>query len=190
MPLKKPELPPGPMTKLNNELHALHRMAGEPSLPRMSELWEEGKGKGIYATSRSKSGVAAMFSRPDLPNGEALMDLVALLMTEFTDADKAAVKARQQHFRQLRDAAAGHRDAPPANGLVADLQLRAARYTKLIDAVQYAERTAVSSYVPQRRRDAFEFAAKLAITFLDADDPVVQRLMERADQVSAPDWKP
>ncbi len=185
MPLKKPELPPGPMANLNHELHALHRRAGEPSLPRMSTLWREGH-PGTYATDRSKSGVAAMFSRPDLPNGEALMDLVALLMTEFMGANEMAVKAQQEHFRRLRDAAAGHRDAHPVSGLVADLQGMAARYTKLADAVQYAERTAVVSYVPQRRREAFEFAAELATTLLGAEDPVVQRLMERADQVSAP----
>ncbi|MEU6987315.1 hypothetical protein ABZ946_28435 [Streptomyces sp. NPDC046324] len=156
----------------------------------MSKLWEEGKKKGIYATERSKSGVAAMFSRPDLPNGEALMDLVALIMIDFMRVDEAAVKREQQRFRQLREAAAAHRDAPPVSGLVAELQEVAARYNKLAENVQYAEFTAVVSHVPQRRRDAFEFAIERAVEFLGADDPVVRRLRERADEVSAPNSTP
>ncbi|WP_405194461.1 hypothetical protein OG333_38625 (plasmid) [Streptomyces anulatus] len=189
MPLKKPELPPGPMTDLNNALHALHRKAGEPSLPRMSALWREGY-PDTYATDRSKSGVAAMFSRPDLPNGEALMDLVALLMTNFMGADEMAVKRQQERFRGLRENAASHRDTHPASDLVAVFQEMAARYTKLAETVQYAELIAVSSHVPQRRREAFEFATKHATSLLGAEDPVMQRLMERADQVSAQDWTP
>ncbi|MEV6332246.1 hypothetical protein [Streptomyces sp. NPDC051909] len=186
--LKQPRLPPGPMKVLNDELHALHRRAGEPSLPRMSELWIEEWKSGTYVTQRSKSGVAAMFSRPDLPHGEALMDLVELLTAKFMGADNRAVKEQQERFRRLRDAAAGQRDAPPASGLIAELHEKAAQYESLADVVAYAERQARNSYVPSTRREAFEYAVTRATQLLGADDPVVQRLMERADQVSAPDW--
>ncbi|MFF6895818.1 hypothetical protein ACFY8Z_34950 [Streptomyces microflavus] len=189
MPLKKPELPPGPMTDLNNALHALHRKAGEPSLPRMSALWREGH-PGVYATDRSKSGVAAMFSRPDLPNGEALMDLVALLMTKFMGASEMAVMKQQERFRELREAAARHRDGRPASDLVTELQEMAARYTKVAEGVQYAELIAASSYVPERRRSAFEVATERATALLGAEHSVVQRLLERTYQVSATDWEP
>ncbi|WP_338899899.1 hypothetical protein WBG99_33240 [Streptomyces sp. TG1A-60] len=66
--IKPAELPPGARRDLNQELHRLHRRAGEPTVRRIAD--------GI---SRATGTVHNAFSKPELPRHEVVMAIVNYL---------------------------------------------------------------------------------------------------------------
>lgn len=187
--LKKPDLNPGPLKVLNDALHQLRLEAGEPSLPRIAEVWGAGHvdRPRRYRTSRSKSGVGDMFSSGDVPNGEALNDLVAVLAMEFMHLDEGQASIKQREFRLLRSKAAAHVPGRARSDFGAQLHQMGTEYLRLADLVQHAENIAATSMVPMTRYHAYDHAAAVARSFL-GDHPVVQELSKRADEVAALDW--
>ncbi|MEU9059176.1 hypothetical protein AB0D13_09940 [Streptomyces sp. NPDC048430] len=180
--LKKANVAAGPVKDLNEALHRLHLEAGEPSLPRMAAAWRKGykpDGNGRYKTSRSKSGIAALFSNGELPNGEALSDLVALLTTEFNDMQEGQIKAKQAEFRRLRTAAASHLRTLAPSALADDLRRTGNEYLRLAEAVQHAETMDSRSLTPMNRIKAYIHAAEVATEVLGTDHTVTMELRHR-----------
>lgn len=191
--LKKANVAAGPVKDLNEALHRLHLEAGEPSLPRMAAAWGKGHrpdGNGRYKTSRSKSGIAALFSSGELPNGEALSDLVALLTTEFNDMQEGQIKAKQAEFRRLRIAAASHLRTLAPSTLADDLRHTGNAYLRLAQAVQQAETLDARSLTPMNRIKAYIHAEEVATDILGADHTVTQELHHRLGTLLSQQFPP
>ncbi|WP_331756713.1 hypothetical protein [Streptomyces sp. NBC_01568] len=186
--LKKPDVEVGPLMDLIEAMHRLHLDAGEPSLPRMAKAWEAGHQAGMYKISRSRSGVAALFSSGELPNGEALNDLVAMLMNEFMDTQRGEVRASQAEFRRLRTSAARHQRAPSASDLVNELRRMGNGYLRLAEGVQQAENMDARSISARNRSNAYMHAATVATEVLGPDHPYTAQLNQRWQELEPELW--
>ncbi|MFD6936261.1 hypothetical protein ACFWAP_08930 [Streptomyces goshikiensis] len=172
---KKPSLEEGPHKQLNDYLHQLHLEAMKPSAGRIAQQWKAGMVAGKYRAARSGSAVHAMFSGTSVPDGEALHELVMVLLTDFpSGSNRRGVEWSQQQVRSYFAEIGKPVDA----GSVLLQQLRATgnAYLKLAEAVQQAENLDRRNASVDDRYYAWTDAGDLVRDLLDEDDEARQQI--------------
>ncbi|MGA5497696.1 hypothetical protein ACPCSP_25365 [Streptomyces cinereoruber] len=160
-----PSLDRGPHRDLNERLHQLHDEAGSPRLSQIANAWQKGQQAGKYKAARGTSTIHGMFSGQKLPHAVALLELVEVLMTEFspkqTDEDVEIVKSVMLNLnRQAR------RPKDSADEVIDDLRVTGNAYLKLADELEEARLAQEEGKYTDRCQAAFKRALRLA-KFLD-----------------------
>lgn len=99
--LRRPELPPGRLKELNDALHDLHLLAGQPSVRDL----ERALGRGAFSHSR----IYDVFSRGRLPRW-GMVDIIVKALSE--QAPGLSASKERRHFQALWIAASRNDTEP------------------------------------------------------------------------------